>query len=520
MDWITSLGVTLLLLHIVPARSESIKGPPVAQQKELKKIVRLGEDVKVVCPITGFPDPIIEWKKGRETIDYSWIRIRTNNRAMKIKKAQEDDTGVYICKGVNGFGNTEVRVNLIIIDPTKFPDLKDGELPDVSSPTFTRETEDTKSYFRKAEGESFRVTCEAEGNPQPDIFWYKDGLPFDADGIRYRNGKSTIKLKKLMKVDSAVYTCQAKNLIGEVTRNYSLHVDVMAEEQPAVSGAGNQTVMVGGTASLQCRVKSRAPPHIKWLKKMSPEDPQDVFTINVGQDRYTVIHTGEDEAIGADGYLNRLTIYNVQERDSGLYICFVTNSAGSFNYKPSYLNVYQGNNVERGEAFPGNGESTSILVLVICLGIIVVLILIFIIACVVRKNSKASAHPDSPDVVRNLMGGTQSSSTITTVASKQFDQPLPPPPSMWTGTGNPYCRDFASLHENSSTNLLSDRESPVSIGGNTYEVPFHYSKVSEARHYAVQPLTSSSTGTGLSEGTGQPFRHYPYFQYLNDYDSY
>merc|ERR1712168_1027959 len=145
-----------------------------------------------------------------------------------------------------------------------------------------------------------------------------------------------------------------------------------------------------------------------------------------------------------DGYLNKLTIYNVQERDSGLYICFVTNSAGSFNYKPSYLRVYPGKNVERGEAFPGEGESTSILVLVISLGIIVVLILIFIIICVVRKNSKAGS-PDSPEVVRNLMApsrSTQSSSTITTVASNKFDQPLPPPPSMWASTMQKNPNDF------------------------------------------------------------------------------
>ena len=58
---------------------------------------------------------MIEWKKGGETIDYSWIRIRTQKKAMKIKKAQEVDTGIYVCKGVNGFGNVEVRVDLIII---------------------------------------------------------------------------------------------------------------------------------------------------------------------------------------------------------------------------------------------------------------------------------------------------------------------------------------------------------------------------------------------------------------------
>merc|ERR1719445_2706256 len=88
---------------------------------------------------------------------------------MRIKKTQEGDTGVYICKGVNGFGNTEVRVDLIVIDPSKFPDLKDGELPDISAPSFTKTTEESKSYYRKAEGDSFRVTCEAQGNPRPDI---------------------------------------------------------------------------------------------------------------------------------------------------------------------------------------------------------------------------------------------------------------------------------------------------------------------------------------------------------------
>ena len=547
------------------AYSPTVSGPPIAQQKELKKIVRLGEDVKIQCPISGNPTPIIEWKKGGETIDYSFIRIRTKNKALKIKKSQEDDTGIYICKGVNGFGNVEVRVDLIVIgnkfdpvfippniwldiifnisnicsnkvvfpDPAKFPDLKDGELPDVAPPMFTQETLDYKDYYAKQSGESFRVMCEALGNPRPEIFWYKDGLPFDADGIRYKNGKSTIKMKNLMEVDSAVYTCQAKNLVGSVTKNYTLNVEVPISDQPTVSGAGNMSVLVGDTASLQCRVKSKAPPHIKWLKKQNPDAPQDIFTINVGDDRYRVIHTGEDVAIGSEGYLNKLVIPNAQEHDSGLYICFVTNSAGSFNYKPSYLRVYPSNTVERHDPYPGTtGESTSILVLVISLGIIVVLILIFIIVCVVKKNSKAGS-PDSPEVVRNLMApsrSTQSSSTITTVASNKFDQPLPPPPSMWASTmqKNPNdfmaaSRDFSSLHENSSQNLLSDRESPISVNGNQYEVPYchgHQPGTMENNRYNIRQLGGTSTSTGLSEQNGYPFRHYPYFQYLNDYDSY
>ena len=81
----------------------------------MKHIARKGEDIRIDCPIVGNPAPIIEWRKGEDIIDYSWIRIRTSKRSMKIRNAQEEDTGMYYCKGVNGFGNTQVRVDLIII---------------------------------------------------------------------------------------------------------------------------------------------------------------------------------------------------------------------------------------------------------------------------------------------------------------------------------------------------------------------------------------------------------------------
>ena len=145
--------------------------------------------------------------------------------------------------------------------------------------------------------------------------------------------------------------------------------------------------------------------------------------------------------VGSEGFLNKLVIHNAQETDSGLYICFVTNSAGSFNYKPSYLRVFPSSSVELGGG-AGSGESTSVLVLVVSLGVVVLLILVFIIVCVVRKSSKAGGGTngrDSPEVVRSLMQpsrSTQSSSTITTVASNKFDQPLPPPPSIWASTMN------------------------------------------------------------------------------------
>ena len=90
-------------------------GPPVAQQKEVQHIFQKGDDMKILCPIQGNPAPLIEWEKGGEKIDYSWIRLRVVKRWLKVKGALVGDTGQYTCKGVNGFGTTQVKVKIIVL---------------------------------------------------------------------------------------------------------------------------------------------------------------------------------------------------------------------------------------------------------------------------------------------------------------------------------------------------------------------------------------------------------------------
>ena len=77
-----------------------VSGPPQADQKEVKKIGRIGETVKIVCPIGGYPAPMIEWTKNGEKIDYMWDRHRTGKKSLKIKHVNADDTGIFTCKGV------------------------------------------------------------------------------------------------------------------------------------------------------------------------------------------------------------------------------------------------------------------------------------------------------------------------------------------------------------------------------------------------------------------------------------
>ena len=40
--------------------------------------------------------------------------MKTHKNYLKLKNVNREDTGVFICRGVNGFGSVKVRVDLIV----------------------------------------------------------------------------------------------------------------------------------------------------------------------------------------------------------------------------------------------------------------------------------------------------------------------------------------------------------------------------------------------------------------------
>ena len=301
---------------------------------------KIGENIKLVCPIFGFPTPIVEWTKNGEKIDYMWERHRTTRKALKISRITEDDTGIFTCKGINGFGSEEVRIELIVVDPMILPPGIDDSMS-VAPPMFTFDTKESQKKFVKSAGDTFKVSCEALGSPEPEIFWFKDGQHID-ENVQYKRGRSTVEFNIFGTADSGVYTCRARNLIGEKTVNFTLDVEEPQRAHAIVTevGPANTTVLVGGEATLSCKVKSIAPPHIKWLKKMDAHEESSQNTLKVGADRYRILRADGDVSVGNDEYLNKLIIDQAILEDAGLYICFVTNSGfGALTYKAMTLRV-------------------------------------------------------------------------------------------------------------------------------------------------------------------------------------
>ncbi len=59
---------------------------------------------------------------NHKIIFISWrkvFRFRANNKMLKIRSVEAEDAGVYFCKGINGFGSAEVRIDLMVIGRAK-----------------------------------------------------------------------------------------------------------------------------------------------------------------------------------------------------------------------------------------------------------------------------------------------------------------------------------------------------------------------------------------------------------------
>ena len=75
------------------------------------------------------------------------------------------------------------------------------------APKFTTETQVAPlHYFRKI-GETFSVTCEALGNPIPEIVWLKNGHKLSSGANYIHAGKSSLDLVVLDASDAGFYSC-------------------------------------------------------------------------------------------------------------------------------------------------------------------------------------------------------------------------------------------------------------------------------------------------------------------------
>ncbi|GBM06775.1 hypothetical protein AVEN_63012-1 [Araneus ventricosus] len=114
------LSLLPLIPFICAAAAINSLGPPrlIPEAYVMERVVPEGAKVQLPCPVQADPDTLFfEWYRGNEPLNiFHEDRFRVqSNGVLKIKSTVPQDSGVYICRAVNGFGKVDTNVTLVVL---------------------------------------------------------------------------------------------------------------------------------------------------------------------------------------------------------------------------------------------------------------------------------------------------------------------------------------------------------------------------------------------------------------------
>uniref|UniRef100_A0A3Q1HTV3 Immunoglobulin superfamily DCC subclass member 3 n=1 Tax=Anabas testudineus TaxID=64144 RepID=A0A3Q1HTV3_ANATE len=159
------------------------------------------------CVATGYPRPIVSWSRldGRP-IGVEGIQVLGTGNLM-ISDVGVQHSGVYVC-AANKPGTRVRRTaqgRLVVQAPAKF----------VQPPQSITRPVGTTAIF----------TCQAQGEPEPQLTWLKNGQILEPGGhVKLRNNNSTLTIYPISQDDEAIYQCIAENSAGSTQASARLTV--------------------------------------------------------------------------------------------------------------------------------------------------------------------------------------------------------------------------------------------------------------------------------------------------------
>ncbi len=152
------------------------------------------------------------WFKDGRPIDQAGVPFSHNdlwNRTLSLIQAGFEHAGVYTC---------QVRMT------TGGPKLtRDAKVTILEKPHFKKNLKvSTLGDF----GRVITIPCEVHGVPQPNVTWYRNGIPLaETPNLRYevvksegddRGDKNSLHINFLRQEDSGMFQCSAENEAGDV----------------------------------------------------------------------------------------------------------------------------------------------------------------------------------------------------------------------------------------------------------------------------------------------------------------
>ncbi|XP_077434365.1 matrix-remodeling-associated protein 5 [Vanacampus margaritifer] len=282
--------------------------PRIEHVRTTQPRVNFGEKVQVDCVATGLPDPEVSWSLPDGTLINNALQSDDNgyrnhryvifdNGTLLLQQMDKKDEGDYTCFAKNKLGKDERKVS-----------VKVG--PNAPRISFTFQSLVTVKY-----GELAQLSCQATGEPTPQIFWISprnDVILMSSDKFDImENGMLVVK--KVTLADEGKYACVARNSAGDDIKNMILEVE---SREPFINGnKGKNAKKVVGisyqTILLDCKVEGKPEPKVWWVTPYGQS-----LQLSYLSGRFQVHQNGSLEVRG------------LRKTDEGRYMCLAKNNLG------------------------------------------------------------------------------------------------------------------------------------------------------------------------------------------------
>ncbi|CAH2088276.1 unnamed protein product [Euphydryas editha] len=189
--------------------------PPIHKDNIRHASVLINNTLNLTCPAEGRPTPYVMWFKHpyTEIVESTRVKLLDDNYTLIITETKVSDSGKYSCTMTNKVGTTELIYDVVVLKP-----------PTIIGNEGNNTLEEHVVDLRK----SIVLKCEVDGNPMPNITWYKDVQRLSESEPHVQNvrGGSLLALWGARERDAGPYVCVAESGAGTAHRRHLLRVRV------------------------------------------------------------------------------------------------------------------------------------------------------------------------------------------------------------------------------------------------------------------------------------------------------
>ncbi|XP_065074747.1 fibroblast growth factor receptor-like 1 [Ochlerotatus camptorhynchus] len=275
---------------------------------------------------------------------------------------------------------------------------------------------DVRWYFKPCGEGTNRTSC-TNRDQLDQIPW----RPIDCEGRRCR---VTLFIRNASEAESGLYRCSIHpyrtdnrtQFDIQLIRTFQLDVikslldETVSAPELLDNLPANTTALLDSQIVLQCRVYSKAQPSIKWFRRINLNNPP-LEDHNFNQNKsirylenfYELVPSSGEKPLSEDVYLSKLILYNVSERDIGIYVCVGINYGG-VNTADAYVNVVHPNGSTVGS---GTSVADLMVLFLIPLGLALIPLMVWICFVVTRRCNRTGTETKPIVVETKTIAGTR-----------------------------------------------------------------------------------------------------------------